>query len=533
MNKRQTPFLVLVSGCLFYGTSGNASAVLYTNSACIYSLTSNSVFQTAMLIGPTGSLTGSVTVPVSVRSSAFNVTSIAPGAFKDCIGMTGFSLDTSSRVTSVGAGAFWGCSNLTRVTLQASVTEIGPSAFLGCSALTDINLSAATGLIAVAEQTFSGCSRLTAVALPSAVTRVGRSAFRDCSSLTSMAIPSCVTVIGDAAFQGCGLLASASFPGVTALGVNAFAHSGLISVTIPVGLTNVAQGAFADCTDLDVVTYSGTPAELDSAAFKNCAALTRPPVVQSITHLAPTVFEGCSRLTSVTLPSGIVEVSDNLFENCTSLVAVTGMGNITNVGEFAFSGCPFLTNVTFMGDAPDTDNDAFTGSENVFAYYCRGTLGWKNLLACRPTVMLGEEGSVEALSFAAWAIRRELATCATLNDKGLSCLFAAESPSVSGVANGMVYAFGDSLTANDPLSLLQIYVEDGQPVVTSPCLTAEAANYVVMGIEGTTNLMSGVWNLSVNEMPLSDTARMRYTPAPINGLFPSAAFFRLKLSLIE
>lgn len=42
--------------------SARAGTFLYTNSPCVYLLVSNSVSQTATLLGPTGSLTGSVTV---------------------------------------------------------------------------------------------------------------------------------------------------------------------------------------------------------------------------------------------------------------------------------------------------------------------------------------------------------------------------------------------------------------------------------------------------------------------------------------
>jgi len=628
MKKVWLTLAVFALEALLLAPSGFASAFLYTNSPCVYLVVSNDASQSATLLGPTGSFSGALTVPVYVKSSLFNVTAIAPGAFKDCRGLTAFALDTSSKVRAVGAGAFWGCTNLATVTLRDSVSEIGASAFLGCSALTSVNLSVATGLTFLADQTFSGCSALAAVTLPGAVTNVGASAFRACSVLSSIGLPSGVKAVGDSAFQGCVRLVSATFPGITSLGVNAFAGTGLASAAIPAGLTNLEQGVFAECANLASVSYEGSPTVIGAGAFKNCSALTSLPVAASVSDIASTAFEGCSRLTSVSLPSGVVEIANNLFENCTSLVSVTCGGAVTNVGEFAFAntaltsyslptaaayrsvdagtfygcakltsvtvpanvtndikseafarctglaevspagsqanaihayafyGCtalkratlpatvktlegaafgasPALTNVTARGDAPAADDTVFAGSENVFVYYCRGASGWKNLLACRPTVMLGEDGAVEALSFAAWSVRNGLTTSADMSAEALAVLFAAESSSAPGLANGAVYAFGGNLTVPDQAALLRIYVAEDRPVVVAPALDTGAGSFVGMAVEGTADLTSGVWNLPLNAVTLSDVTRAAFTPAEVDGAIPAAACFRLRLTLNE
>ena len=518
--------------CLFRVTPCDASTFLYTNSPCVYLIVSNSVSQTATLLAPTGTFSGTLAVPVYVKSTLFNVTAIAPDAFKDCVGMTSLALDASSKVASIGAGAFWGCTNLTSVTLRDSLTALGASAFLGCSALTNVNLSVATGLTAVAEQTFCGCSALASITFPSSVTNLGDSVFQNCSALSAVAVPSSVSAISDAAFQGCRKLASASLPGATTLGDNAFEGAGLAAITIPVGLTNIAQGAFADCTNLVAVTYAGSPVTIGSGAFKNCSSLTNLPAAASLTDIASTAFEGCLRLKSVTLPAGVRDIANNLFENCTSLVSVTSAGTITNVGEFAFANALNLTNVTFRGNAPTADTTCFVEATNVFVYYYKGTSGWGNLLAGRPTVMLGSSGTVEALSFAAWAVRSGLSTVTGLCDATLATLFTAASPSVTGLANGAVYAFGGNLKPDDQTSLLRVvFAADGTPIVETPAVCDGAGNFVTAAVEGTSDLSLGTWNLAVNGVTLADATRAGYTPARVNGLLTATAFFRLKVTL--
>ena len=513
--------------------TATASTFLYTNAPCVYLIASNGVSQTATLVGPTGAFSGSFTVPVYVKSSLFNVTSVAPGALRNCTNMTAFALESGSKVASLGAGAFWGCTNLALVTLRDSITNLGDAVFLGCTALTNVNLSAATALAALPAQAFSGCSALSSVSFPSSVTNLGDSAFRNCSALTSVALPSAVTTVPDSAFQGCLKLASATFSGAKGLGVNAFANSGLSSVTIPVGVTNIAQGAFADCTNLTSVTYSGSPTFIGSAAFKNCSALTSLPAPSSLTAIASTAFDGCLGLKAVTLPAGIRDLSDNLFESCTSLVSVACAGAVTNLGEFTFAYCTGLTNVTFAGNAPDAEGNDFDGSYKVYVYYYQGASGWGNLLAKRPTVMLGATGSVVARSFAAWAVQTNLTAESELSSSALESLFAAQSPAVSGVPNGAVYAFGSNLTASDQRSLLQIVIDDGTPIVEAPALASASSYFVTATVEGTTNLSASEWSLSVNAVSLSDVTHAGYTPAKVNGALPNTAFFRLKLALIE
>lgn len=523
----------LAAGALLLSGACQASTFLYTNSPCVYLIDSNGVAPSATLLGPTGTFSGSVTVPVYVKSSLFNVTAVAPVAFKGC-GLSAFSLDASSKVAVIGEGAFWGCTNLMSVTLRASVTHLGASAFLGCGALASVNLSVATGLTEVADQVFSGCASLATLSLPGAVSRVGASAFRDCRALAALALPSDVQQVGDAAFQGCGALASVSLPGVTELGVNAFAGSGLGAVSLPAGLAAVGQGAFADCAGLTAVTYQGAPVELGSAAFKNCSALTQLPVPASVRRIASTAFDGCTSLAAASLPDGIVDLSDTLFANCSSLASLR-LGAVTNVGSYACAGCGALTNVTFAGHAPEAAQSAFYASDEVFVYYYTGTAGWKNLLADRPTVMLGEDGSEAVLSFAAWSVRNGLASSSGLDDDSQSALFGAPSAALPGLANGSVYAFGDHLTAADQTSLLWIQMaDDGTPVVVTPALAEGVENYVTMTVEGTAVLPAAQWDLPLASVALSDQTRAGFTPAVSAGeTLPRQAFFRLRLDLDE
>lgn len=191
--------------------------------------------------------------------------------------------------------------------------------------------------------------------------------------------------------------------------------------------------------------------------------------------------------------------------------------------------------MTLKGDAPNTDDTVFESSTNVFVYYYKGASGWGNLLAGRPTVMLGADGSVSALSFAAWAVRSGLVSSdAGLDSTTLADAFESESSECPGLVNGAVYAFGGNLTEADRSSLLDIIFDDaGTPIVVIPAVDGDNASFVSVAVEGKADLADDAWTLDMQAVSLFDATRAGYTPIGADGYTPATAYFRLRMSLNE
>ena len=87
-------------------------------------------------------------------------------------------------------------------------------------------------------------------------------------------------------------------------------------VVIDSGITYIASGSFADCTNLIEVTFAenSTLQEIDDSAFARCTGLT-----------------------SVTIPKSVASIGDGVFYDCTSLATVI-MERTTppNLGSAAF-----------------------------------------------------------------------------------------------------------------------------------------------------------------------------------------------------
>ena len=129
--------------------------------------------------------------------------------------------------------------------------------------------------------------------------------------------------------------------------------SGLTSLTIPSGVTEIGESAFSGCSGL--------------------TSLTLPSSVTSIGYYA---FKGCSGLTSLTIPSGVTKIGAGAFNGCSGLTSLTIPSGVTSIGDYAFSGCSGLTSIyVYPENLPELGTDIFTGcdAKNCTVYVPTGT----------------------------------------------------------------------------------------------------------------------------------------------------------------
>ena len=124
--------------------------------------------------------------------------------------------------------------------------------------------------------------------------------------------------LGDFAFEGC---------------------SGLTSLTLPSGVTEIGWGAFDGCKGLTSLTIPSSVTSIGKYAFLWCSGLTSLTIPSSVTSIGEEAFSGCSRLTSLTLPSGVTEIGFGAFDGCKGLTSLTIPSSVTSIGRFAFDGC--------------------------------------------------------------------------------------------------------------------------------------------------------------------------------------------------
>lgn len=238
-------------------------------------------------------------------------TSIAAGVFGGNQDITYVKLPAG--VTAVAANGFKGCTKLKSVYLPSSVETIEAGAFENCTAMTQISVP--KSVMSIGSSAFKNDTRLHLVYIKDVdyaeLRTIGDSAFEGCTVLsefctdTGFAMPNKIETIGSAAFKGCKAIKSVDFTNtkLQTMGESAFEEcTGLTNLTIGNALSMIPQRAFADCKELENVTFS------DRGGNR-----------QTIGEYA---FSGCYRLKQLVLPQCVGAVKNNAFHKCTNLTRV-------------------------------------------------------------------------------------------------------------------------------------------------------------------------------------------------------------------
>ena len=86
-------------------------------------------------------------------------------------------------------------------------------------------------------------------------------------------------------------------------------------IVIPEGITEIGEGVFMDCTQIEKVTLPSTLKVIGAGAFKDC-----------------------TNLKEINIPYGVTTIGERAFENCTSVYMILP-DTVTTIGDGAFAGC--------------------------------------------------------------------------------------------------------------------------------------------------------------------------------------------------
>lgn len=342
----------------------------------------------------------SITIPAEV-------TNIESYAFAYCTNLETVTFAEPSSLRTIGEEAFTGCSKLRAISLPDSVTNIETAAFAnnvslgsvrlgtglanmegwglqfsGCRGITNVAAprlaapltscfpNAYSNIVAFAfvgtwtdvpEDFFSGCRSLRAAAVPAGVTALGADAFNGCGAIDNahLSLPASLRTIGDFAFDGCTGLTGTSFLPDGLQNIDDFAFcdcSNLVTVTMPLSVTNVGARVFSRCPKVASLQLAPTAQSLGNLFNLADPPLTNVTLFGEWRALPSSAFEGFSNLVALTIPVTVTNIGRDAFRDCTALrslampyVASLALPNNYPSTYLGFTTCTSLTNFEFLG----------------------------------------------------------------------------------------------------------------------------------------------------------------------------------------
>lgn len=192
------------------------------------------------------------------------------------------------------------------------------------------------------------------------------------SGVTSLKLPDGVSEIAEATFKD-SMLSSITFNTASTLasiGREAFAGSRLKKIIMPGAAKTIGDSAFKGCTSLDSFSM-GNVEVIETEAFKGCTALqTGITWSRSLKEIGDNAFEGCG-LTTLNLSgdvgSGIAKWGTGVFAGCEKLTSVQLHANMTTVPSGMFKGCTKLATLKFPSNSGcvKIEKEAFYGCDGL------------------------------------------------------------------------------------------------------------------------------------------------------------------------
>lgn len=257
-------------------------------------------------------------------------------------------------VTEIKRNAYKDRKDITSVVIGKNIMEIGENAFWGCENLTTVIINSNSIIGNNVKKGFLKTSSITMAQI-----------FGD--QVTTYIIGDGVTCIGSEAFAECANLQKITFGNsVTMIKNAAFKNcKNLMSVEIPNSVISVGYGAFSGCDNLTNVKLSDNMTEIDGYSFSGCRALKSITIPKLVRKIEDSAFYGCKSLKSVKIPNSVIKIGTSAFQHCESLESVFIPRSVCELNLYAFGDCYVLKKVTIANPAINIDPGAFGYSPYV------------------------------------------------------------------------------------------------------------------------------------------------------------------------
>lgn len=326
------------------------------------------------------------------------------------------TLTIPENVDTIRSKAFNFTPFIEKVIISGGLSKIAEQAFYDCEALKEIEfINEGTAPLTIEDGAFYGTPVLKVIKFPARLANISISALNSIDSLSTVyvydggeyygstadgiltngakdtllyvptswkgdvVIPVGVTAIGEGAFANRTGVTSVTIPSwVTSIGNNAFkGASNLATVIIEGGkfdTLTIGEYAFADCTSLTTLVINGGSSMDDGAlvigayAFANNANLTTPTISENanITSIGAYAFSGCSAISEVVIQKTTATIGERAYAQCSNISKVTfAEGANVAFASFVFEGCQKISSIALPSTITAFDGSVFAGCNNI------------------------------------------------------------------------------------------------------------------------------------------------------------------------
>lgn len=161
------------------------------------------------------------------------------------------------------------------------------------------------------------------------------------------------------------------------------------TIVIPTGVTEICDGAFANCQSLINVQLPEGLIKIRNSAFVNCKSLTKIEIPKSVDQIDSNVFENCELLSDFKLNREfkLKKFGEYVFSGCNSLQSLNlyteGECSLTSLPDNMFGDVCYLNEISLPSSLTKIGNNVFKSSnfkidnayhEDEITFVLRGTV---------------------------------------------------------------------------------------------------------------------------------------------------------------
>lgn len=287
------------------------------------------------------------------------------------------------------------------VTIPDGVKTIGYAAFEGNPALSSIVIP--DSVTTIEYNAFSRCTALKNVILPNSLTTIGSNAFQGCTSLTAVNIPENVEIIYEGAFQGCCGMKQFT---VDAKNMAYSSENGVLYdkdkkyllyypakktdslFVIPSSVTSIGEYAFCESKNLKNITLGAGVSQIKSYAFAG-SGLTSISLGKGVTDIVFAPFYNCKSLTEI-----VVDPKNPLYSSENGVLYHNGLCEAKQTTLFVYPAGKKDAVFTVPSSVQIIDYFAFYGNSYLMALAIdNGVTIFSAIDACPALILYGNMGS--------------------------------------------------------------------------------------------------------------------------------------------